>query len=213
MNPGPSPITIHPPTTLDVAHQGKCLLLHSFALPILRQVQVDLLVQLWSWMFCPCCIVHCFAEDATEKVFLVLFQLHHNATMGASLMSHALHFNASIWQCANCKASSRCQLGSTAQRIGQTNDAFVASDEAFTNFEWVQHFAKLRLSSGGALLDGEVVCSHRTWWWRFLAVNQLLFWIWFCGCICSCHGKQKSHLCLCRRFHDEWCEQWHYCWW
>lgn len=79
--------------------------------------------------------MHCFVEDATDEVFLILHQLHHNATQGASLMAHALHFNAGIWQCANCKASSRCHFGSAAQRIGQTNDACIASDEAFTNFE------------------------------------------------------------------------------
>jgi hypothetical protein len=28
----------------------------------------------------------------------------------------------------------------------------------------VQHFAKFRLSCGGALFDGEVICSHRTRW-------------------------------------------------
>jgi hypothetical protein len=34
--------------------------------------------------------------------------LHHSAAMDAMLESNALYFNAGIWQCANCKASSRC---------------------------------------------------------------------------------------------------------
>ena len=63
-------------TTLDVHHREIHLPPSSSAAPPIHwQVQVDLLVSLWSWMFCPCCNVTLFVAFATPKVFLFLLEL------------------------------------------------------------------------------------------------------------------------------------------
>ena len=77
-------------------------------------------------------------------------------------MFHTLHHDAVIRQCVDAEASSRCQLGATTQRVGQSNDALVSGVETLTQFERMQERAQLGLSGGFALFDVQVVVSHGT---------------------------------------------------